>query len=865
MPRSLKGTRIKGTPPKVQLRTKDAIPNPFLSHQSVFGQREVQSSDLAFNDNKTLLFNQYSGISWHDADGEGYGFNPASGSYTHYALNPSVDAGGNILFWWNCEEIASVTSSFYILDQTPDARHGEIVAVGNCNISNDVASYYNNNTSTYPNSSSIAISGLSNGAETIKVDGIDTELFRLHEPAGYINLTLSVHFAIDTLIDYTPLLWKGDKATSLSDWQFLIKSDGTIQFVAFNSTTGTYRIFQTPSGYAMDKAWHHLAITFSEVGYVYIYLDGEVLSVSVNDFGWTGFASTTNQIYLGALFDSVYVGGSRVCAGNFDNIVVANRMAKADEVEYLRLGAPVEGAPTVWTRGTGIVMPTGLLISDRSLYRTNQGGTQELNQEAITDLTVSGSIRKGIGDGFEPTLTENYRAFDDSGKPAVDGLSAGNAFYSTGSKVGDVGEGFDQPLWSKTKIEVDLTPSENHSFFIQNYTSSSNSYPMAYWNTSRKKWEGVGAGKEFGRYVAGNEAAFKAICEEQCIGFGNGMNQGGSGLEDYSIGAKISNFGFPYHVKYHATSSNVIQMSQYISEPFLLEKIVLEWSGSLKYNNTSFGTATNYSVATFFILNQRKPFGYDDPAVQRFVYRTVDGHTHTLITGALLPSSYGGGQEYNTIRELVTHAQVVGFSENVTEEQVRVGSRELNILSGSSISSGSFGAWRGRLVMSGTVKNSLPNDGLDTLQVGHNDSGMTAMMLINKNSTRSGLFTPGGRDFVGALEKGRVVTSYASLESGFPGSTDPTGSITVLDRYSKPNPYLLQPSDNLVFGWQLPVANRINSSFGTPQYNGQGTELTFASVPSKITFYGSLVRENQECHDTLNQLLTSTAIHEVIE
>jgi hypothetical protein len=162
------------------------------------------------------------------------------------------------------------------------------------------------------------------------------------------------------------------------------------------------------------------------------------------------------------------------------------------------------------------------------------------------------------------------------------------------------------------------------------------------------------------------------------------------------------------------------------------------------------------------------------------------------------------------------------------------------------------------------VKNALPNDGLSSIQIGHNDIGVAAMMLINKNSTRSGLFAPGGRDFVGSLEKGHVLATNDAILSNHSSSTDPTGSIVTLDRYSKPNPYLLQPTDQLVFGWQLPVANRLNSAFGTPQYNGKGTEMTFAPVPSKITLYGSMISEGHEAHDTLNQLLSSVSIHEII-
>lgn len=515
--------------------------------------------------------------------------------------------------------------------------------------------------------------------------------------------------------------------------------------------------------------------------------------------------------------------------------------------------------------GAGLALPSGLDSSNPALYRFDQTGSFVRNQELVSDIVVSGAIRKGVGDSFVRfTPGQDVQPFVDDSKPAVDGLSVRDSFYATGSNISDVGEGFNQPLWSKSKIEINLTPAVSHSFFIQNYTSSSNNYTMAYWNTSRCVWEGIGAGKEFGLYTVGSQSYFQQLCEDQCIGFGNGINQGGSSVDDYSIGTKVSNFGFPYHVKYHATSSNLILMSNYINEPFLLEKIVLEWSGSLEFNNTAFGSVTSYTACTFFILNQRKPFGFSDNAVQKFVYRTADQHTAYLVTGAQIPSSYNGGSEQNTIRELITYAQVIGFSSASSDLQMERGKRELNLHYGDAVMLDAFGSWSGRLIMSGVVKNALPNDGLSSIQIGHNDIGVAAMMLINKNSTRSGLFAPGGRDFVGSLEKGHVLATNDAILSNHSSSTDPTGSIVTLDRYSKPNPYLLQPTDQLVFGWQLPVANRLNSAFGTPQYNGKGTEMTFAPVPSKITLYGSMISEGHEAHDTLNQLLSSVSIHEII-
>ena len=86
--------------------------------------------------------------------------------------------------------------------------------------------------------------------------------------------------------------------------------------------------------------------------------------------------------------------------------------------------------------------------------------------------------------------------------------------------------------------------------------------------------------------------------------------------------------------------------------------------------------------------------------------------------------------------------------------------------------------------------------------------------------------------------------------------------ISINSRYTKPNPYILLPSDKLTFGFQLPWDN----DNGIAQ-----NSLTFATTGiNKITLYGSSLRVNpetnqlEEYHDTLNQLLSSNSIHEVI-
>jgi len=860
MPRILKKTRIKGLPPRVQLQLKEAVTGSFPSHSRLVSDNRTGRYKVRYDDTKTVSFNSYSSGTIN----HGFDVTAPPGTYTNYSLGPGTDENGSVVLWWRFEDK-------YLFDgRWNSSDHGSHLHTASFGTNDyamtpDVPGYYNGFTSTWPNIWSVYISGNLPGSDTIYADNIN---YSEVSQGGLPRFTVATHFKLDSInASGTPIFWKGIRILNYASFELLATAAGALEFVVFTNTNGTHRVYSTSPGVVSVGTWHHVTVTVKATSptaiSVSIYVDGVAQSVTmVLDTGWTGFTPTTDSFYIGAFYDSDYITGSSVATGRFDQVVMAKEFATSQEVYLL-----YSGGPFGVTDKFGVAMPAGLHTSNLALYQLDATGTFERHPEYNTDIVVQGVVRKGVGDKLVTfTPGQDFQPFRDDWNPAVDAKfvltgTTANPFYATGSKISDVGEGFDQPLWSKSKIEIDLTPSVDHSFCIVNNTGSSNNYPMAYWNKDSRKWEGIGLGLEFAIYAAGNPANFIAFCEEQCIGFGTGMNNGSIGYSDFGAGAKISNFGFPYHPKFHATSSNCISMSDYIDTPFLLEKIVLEWSGSLTYNTTFYGSYTTYSVTTFFILNQRRPFQLVSDDLQKIVYRNNIGTTAYLVTGVQIPATYNGNT-VDTVRDLVTYAQVVGFSANalpITYERAR---RELNLEAGSSLLLGAYGEWSGRLIMSGTVKNALSNQGLDQVQIGNNDGGTSAMMLINSNSTRSGLFTPSGRDYLGTLEQGSVVEK--SLVIAPNPSGNPAGTIEHLNRYSKVNPYLLLPGDQLVFGWQLPVANRINSAFNNPQYNQKGPELSFAAKPSKIIFYGSQIKNNQEYHDTLNQLLTSVTVHEVI-
>lgn len=80
-----------------------------------------------------------------------------------------------------------------------------------------------------------------------------------------------------------------------------------------------------------------------------------------------------------------------------------------------------------------------------------------------------------------------------------------------------------------------------------------------------------------------------------------------------------------------------------------------------------------------------------------------------------------------------------------------------------------------------------------------------------------------------------------------------------------PSPYLVLPGDKLILAVSKTRPFYYGTNTPTPQTSGSVThdvQLTTGTI--NVTLYGSLLRENMEFHDTLNQSLASDAIHEIV-
>jgi len=129
------------------------------------------------------------------------------------------------------------------------------------------------------------------------------------------------------------------------------------------------------------------------------------------------------------------------------------------------------------------------------------------------------------------------------------------------------------------------------------------------------------------------------------------------------------------------------------------------------------------------------------------------------------------------------------------------------------------------------------------------------------------LLTVESNRFGGASLKGdasgrqpSVALDHADISTEFSGTSDAATNmpeIPIRTENSKISPYVLLPTDNLIFGWQSHPAPHTNESVS-------GEDVVDSISKMKITLYGSLIRDSKEFHDTKVQSLSSYAVHEMI-
>ncbi len=537
-----------------------------------------------------------------------------------------------------------------------------------------------------------------------------------------------------------------------------------------------------------------------------------------------------------------------------------------------------------FTENTPVYYPT--LLPYSSSYHITQS-VNLTNDGLRNSLITRGTVRKGVSDAlFVPSITEEqYSPYVEDNLYAITSASFEDPFFKTGSKIEDVGLGFSTPVRSKTKIVIDLSPTTASRFgYEQVYSNNQiNFFPTSYFNFSDRKWEKVGTGSIGGLIGSINKTLNTQLLHPLGFSRGSELMLTSSHLNCLPV----SNFGFPHHPKFHATSSQAYDMSSVISHPFLLEKFVYEFEAALEsdedaqsyiYNKgdiTNESIGHNAFISTFFMMNQRRPFNSNILIPTTTLFTTfLSGTNITSSVPSMQKISMGGPQEYiDTTRDLITFGQLVSYSSSqgggntpgqfpTIKTILKSGlGRELNFKS--STSGGAFS--RTKFIMSGTVKEALRLNrtfGYSMLTVEHGASGDMIFFMENTPGARDNLeVSITGRDLVAAQPAGAPSDRNINDKYGLLNGLEVL-NVQFQEPVSAPvvnSPYLLLPTDKLVFGWQVPALYSHR-----PSQTARGPRLEIFPGSGKLTLYGSLIKEGQEYHETLNQALTSNAIHEDI-
>ena len=958
MSRQEKKTRIRVVPPKLQLRGQDALTGSYPTNVRFSLDGRTGNYKVNYNDVQTIVFGTRSnGTAWQDN---------LVGYWTMQRLGPTGSSVGNVTFEselsgsigngifpfldYNSARLASKYFTSIGVSQSY-GHYGKGYDVNLYNAS-PVAPIKTPNTFPYlePNKSYdfnpyFSAYGIMK-ADPALVTSTDSPLliqnldadktlfefsnftgpypkghFDQFTVAGWFYYSSSNQNAVNSHILVAGPCRKDPWGVEYVDYYAGAIEDGAggLKFqVSFISSSYSADSIQLDTDSVPDLVgkWYHFAFTYNgrgtytipafDINSIKVYANGKLVNpnaISANGGGFNGY-NTGTAVELG-LSSGYLFGLNANITGSIGELAVFDRVLTADEIaEIYYSQVPLHKKRRV-IAGTSVDLDNDPYPVDAGEYMTT------FNRDG---MLVTGSIVKGVGDNpqwvhFSPG--QEMQPFMDQQQFAADakGASVQNSFFATGSAETLVGEGFNSPLWSKNKIDIDIsfqTPislSLNKGKFSSGDSiATSDNSPMAYYNFNNKRWEKIGIGLEL------DNTSLRNYLNYLPIGFFNGfMPLRGSYSFPYLINSYLhlmgncaGDFGFPYHPKFHATGSQTIKMSDYITEPFLLEKMVLEVSASWYVGdiNLSVAAATSAtgSVSTFFLLNQRKN---QNITYEKSIYCSdivgavsdfIDVSASVPTNYALTPNDYATPANWtyvSTVRDIIGFSQIYSFTSGALDtvykqsagpivgliettsslgELLPISSNDVLLLGSSTGISGAN--WTKHLVLSMSA-------GAPSFTQGPNNMGNYIITRYKSVGTEYDFPYVGfdgsrtGLGFNQLSTRGLTNDLFSSTnrEPGLTNAYKPYGlNWQFPQEKSNINPYLLYPEDELILGCQAPVS-QLAAILISPVVGASLEESVLVLKPGeyKMTLYGSYIREGKEYNDGTNQLLSSDGIHEVIE
>ena len=474
---------------------------------------------------------------------------------------------------------------------------------------------------------------------------------------------------------------------------------------------------------------------------------------------------------------------------------------------------------------------------------------------------------------------------------------------------------FGSPLRDKTIITIDINPSGSTKVWWST-GSNADGGPSAgaeygtsaaglasginsglvYYNFNRKMWESIGDLTSGSNVDIINTHA--SVRTGSMLAFGGGpftKHYGEAYLNELrsewvsaarASGMPTNYAGFPVASKFNATGSQLLDMSNYITHPFLLEKVVIEWSGTIGAMPANFENTPCVASNQFFILNQyqneiQTTFSTLNSVLDR--YKTPNEVTQSMSTfnctrykelvwfgrvgvydTTAVRDYPGGGTPFQSVPKK-------GFLAEITSSKAESIDLWVPTDDPDTAPSGTF-------VIEKPVTIASQNEisvGPFPARLFHSEHGYNAkdLYFMGTGGSRDLFGTPSGRSYQrsvpGTGPKHPGVAPFTPLSSnpniqGF--------KVRPYTRYEDSSPYLLMPTDKLIIGFanqQIPddvyshVVNAANAGEYDLGYTGSHVS-TLCAGRGRVTFYGSHIRDGEEYHSTVNQPLTSPALHEAL-
>ena len=689
--------------------------------------------------------------------------------------------------------------------------------------------------------------------------------------------------------------------------------------------------FASPDSLFTENEWHHIAFTYNasltKTGRGKFYFDGRFISGSCTETGtyvameaggadlriaenmdnqpmefhqaavWSGKVLSDEDI--NALYNAsegikdvakerVYVGSTGVTSLPVRPYLQLIDNATGSYPSTYRLGDSRTGhysssfddttAIRFQKQGVNTGLSAQITLGQQLPQGSQYSGSLVVAPNTVPDLVLSSSdtsVLAGVSDArVRFTPGDDFAPYVDSQQFAADQIGGTDQFWCTGTLPSIVGEGFSNPLWAKTKIEIDLNPAtESDIFWSTGSAVSPIGSGFAYYNFDLKQWEMLGCD------ITGSAVDYINLHPE--VATGSLLAHAPGRNSSYTAGVDATKLrlqegypttyaGFPSAVQFNATSSQLFDVSSVIRHPFMVEKVAYEFSGAMK--SAVGNTANEATYFGFGILNHH----LNANLLNSFATSFINSGTNQTGTPSTNPANYDMNQMKRLVQRRVTVPKdivsvgITAVSHTFEGSAYAARKRDLNILASSQIT-GSF-------ILSMSANTPVY---ATTLQFHKGLSlGGRGGFSVGADSYRFLSWQGGGRNGLTAAEEGGLLATGRSF-SRANASTALSGALNIIrfdvatsgiafetyESVRQDAPYLLMPGDKLSFYWQN--QKWPDSAFSDYPNVGEGSvadfRLRLAPGKGKVVLYGSMLRDGREFHQGLNQHLTSDSIHEDVQ